>query len=702
MPETHRASGLQTASQLVAATTGLAVALAGFVVLIGGWYLDVGLLRHVNPGWATMKANTAIGFMASGVAVALIARCRSASWNRFAVLPLGAFVAAIGLSTLFEYASGRDLGIDQLLFVDADLPARRHPGRMSPMTAIVFATLGIAIALTGHPSRWAAWSGQALSVLVSVSGGLAILGYVFGAADLHAVIAYMSMALHTAVCVQLLGLATIAAQPDRGLMRLFVGEHAGGLMARRLVPAAVAVPMTLGWLVVKGQELGWYDTSFGVAILVGGFIAIIVGVILMNVRALDDADEVRRLNVELDAKVAEVTEARNQATIASRAKSDFLASMSHELRTPLNAVIGFAQLLELNRERNLTAAQIESCRIIASGGTHLLNIVTDVLDLSAIESGRVNVSIERVDVAASLARVRDLMAPLAAKAGIGLSIAEPSDVRAVRADRLRLQQCLINLVSNAIKYSKAGASVSVTVRPADADRIRFLVADTGIGIHRDRQLELFKPFQRIGAEFSAIEGVGIGLALTKRLVEAMAGDIGFASEQGKGSSFWIDLPVDTTEQQVRAAAPDAAHLRAASGGYSLLYIEDNPTSLHLMERLVSGLSNVRMLSAPTPQLGLDLAMVHRPDIIVLDLNLPGMHGLEVLARLQGMPETREIPVLALTASAMPHDVRHGLTAGFFRYLTKPIDIKEFLAAINDALLATARAEARAPAIHVRM
>ncbi|HUH85649.1 MAG TPA: ATP-binding protein [Stellaceae bacterium] len=383
-----------------------------------------------------------------------------------------------------------------------------------------------------------------------------------------------------------------------------------------------------------------------------------------------------------------------ELTRASRAKSDFLAGMSHELRTPLNAVLGFAQMLQIDRERSLSAAQKSYCADIVRAGNHLLELVNEVLDLAGIEAGRLKLSIERVAVRDALDAVRRTMTPLAVKAGVSFAVSIPEGEAEVSADDLRLRQVLLNLVSNAIKYNRPGGEVMLTAERRAGGRVRFIVTDTGIGIAPGSQQDLFQPFRRLGAEHSGIEGTGIGLALSRRLVDAMSGAIGFASEVGKGSSFWVDLPEAASRPRVEAAeTANAASPRARPGGFSLLYVEDNPANLRLMEYLVSTLPEVAMLSAPTPQLGLELALVHRPDVIVLDINLPGMTGFELLARLKAQPETRDVPVLALSAAASSRDVKRGLEAGFFRYITKPLDVNAFLASIDEALAEAPRRRA---------
>ncbi|MBV8534705.1 MAG: response regulator [Alphaproteobacteria bacterium] len=389
--------------------------------------------------------------------------------------------------------------------------------------------------------------------------------------------------------------------------------------------------------------------------------------------------------VAIHADISELKAAQEDAETANRAKSQFLASMSHELRTPLNAVLGFAQLLQSNRTQNLTEDQKDHVQRILSSGEHLLNLINEVLDLAGIEAGKLKLSLERVRLADVVHDLAGAMAPLAERAGVSL-LTEAADAD-VRADQTRLRQVLFNLVSNAIKYNRENGSVRIEVARAPEERIRVSVSDTGRGIRAERRDKLFQPFQRLGAEEGGVEGTGIGLAISRRLIEAMGGTMGFDSQPGTGSTFWFELPAAGDE--ISKDRSDGTALQRlpylSAGKRSILYVEDNPANLDLIERIFTALPNVTLLAAQTARAGLELAVTRRPDLIVLDITLPEMSGYDVLARLKLMPETKHIPVLALSALAMPQDISHGLAAGFSRYVTKPIDVNAFLAAVEESL-----------------
>ena len=383
--------------------------------------------------------------------------------------------------------------------------------------------------------------------------------------------------------------------------------------------------------------------------------------------------------------------ARAEAETANAAKSDFLSSMSHELRTPLNAVIGFAQILELDEDRRLNDEQKVCLRQILEGGELLLGLINDVLDLSRIETRNFSVSPERVEAGEIAASTLNMVQQLAEQYSVQvLPLTNRSTAWShLQCDRIRTQQVLLNLLSNAIKYNRSGGTVEISIEPIDDDFARFTVTDTGRGIQVEKQDLLFEPFNRLGAESSGIEGTGIGLALSKALIELMDGRIGYQSTPGKGSSFWIDLPRDKTDDDRNTPHADedleAKHPVPQRTDRTILYVEYNPMNLHLMQRIVGSLQSTKLIPATTGEEGERLALHHRPDLILLDINLPGIGGLEVIRRLKANKSTASIPMLAISAAAMPGDVERGLHAGFKRYLTKPFQVREVVQAIEEEL-----------------
>jgi len=403
------------------------------------------------------------------------------------------------------------------------------------------------------------------------------------------------------------------------------------------------------------------------------------------------------LIVRIIGNAASQRSARAEAEHANRAKSEFLSRMSHELRTPLNAVIGFAQLLELD---DLEADQRESVEQILKAGRHLLELINEVLDISRIESGTISMSVEPVHLGSVLADALSLIRPLADTADVRL-IADPEDLADVHvlADRQRLKQVLINLLSNAVKYNRSGGQVNVRCDESPGDRLELVIADTGHGLTAEQIRRLFDPFDRLGAERGDIEGTGLGLALSMRLMQAMGGTIRAESQPQAGTTMRIEL------QRVRSAevAPASDELTSAPAGGSprrtIVYVEDNLSNLRIVERLADRVAGVRLIPAMQGTVGLDLARQHRPDLVLLDLHLPDLHGREVLRQLKRDPSTAAIPVVILSADATPDQVEELLAAGAAEYLTKPIDIDRLLKAIERALRAGAR-EPHAPHVAV--
>jgi PAS domain S-box-containing protein len=383
-----------------------------------------------------------------------------------------------------------------------------------------------------------------------------------------------------------------------------------------------------------------------------------------------------------------LTDATAAAEKANLAKSDFLSSMSHELRSPLNAILGFAQLMESDSPPP-TPAQGESIIQILNAGWYLLELINEILDLATIESGKLSMSVEPVSLNELLLECHSMIEPLAQRRGIHMSFPRSDAPYCVNADRTRIKQVLINLLSNAIKYNTPAGSVAVecSANPASG-RIRITVTDTGAGLPPEKLAQLFQPFNRLGQEANGEEGTGIGLVVSKRLVELMDGVIGVESSIGTGSTFWVELPSTaplTLPPAIETAAAAQWSDPALEGLRTLLYVEDNPANLQLVERLIGRRHDLRLLTAVDGNRGVELARTRLPDVILMDINLPGISGLEALNILRDDKSTAHIPVLALSANAMPRDIKRGLDAGFFRYLTKPIKVSEFMDALNVAL-----------------
>jgi PAS domain S-box-containing protein len=400
-----------------------------------------------------------------------------------------------------------------------------------------------------------------------------------------------------------------------------------------------------------------------------------------------EAERARLDRVLLD-KNAELEVARFVAENANLAKSDFLSSMSHELRTPLSAILGFAQLMESGSPAP-TISQKRSIDQILKAGWYLLELINEILDLAVIESGKLSLSVEPVSLSDVMLECETMVEPQAQKRGISVSFPPIGTHYFVKADRTRVKQVVINLLSNAIKYNRPGGSVAVVYSPSPPDSIRISVRDTGAGLAPDQLVQLFQPFNRLGQKANVEEGTGIGLVVCKRLVELMDGVIGVESTVGEGSVFWFDLKL-TTEAQLTAHAAEPApvdRVQALANAqlHTLLYVEDNPANLMLVEDLIARRPDIRLLSARDGIRGVELALASMPDVILMDINLPGISGVKAMRMLAEHAATAHIPVVALSANAMPRDMEKGLEAGFFRYLTKPIKVSEFMETLDVAL-----------------
>jgi PAS domain S-box-containing protein len=411
------------------------------------------------------------------------------------------------------------------------------------------------------------------------------------------------------------------------------------------------------------------------------------GVVVHRV-VLSDISDRKRMEVDLQTQNTELEGAKRVADKANLAKSEFLSSMSHELRTPLNAILGFAQLIEAGTPPP-TPTQKARIDQILKAGWYLLELVNEILDLAVIESGKLSLSMEPVPLPDLLIDCQAMIEALAQKSGIAISFPTFDSTLFVHADRIHLKQVLINLLSNAVKYNRAGGAVEVAYSLRPSSRLRISVRDKGEGLSEDKLAQLFQPFNRLGQEATKVQGTGIGLVVSKRLVELMGGEIGVQSTVGEGSVFWIEINTVAAPRSMAGAgaamAPRHGVALPDAVPQTLLCVEDNPANLQLVEELVARLPHVRLLTAADALQGIALARAHQPDVILMDINLPGINGLEALKILHGDATTRHIPVMALSANAMPGDVARGLQSGFFRYVTKPIRITEFMVVLDHAL-----------------
>jgi PAS domain S-box-containing protein len=404
--------------------------------------------------------------------------------------------------------------------------------------------------------------------------------------------------------------------------------------------------------------------------------------------AARDVTERKRFELTLQENNVALESAIAAADKANLAKSDFLSSMSHELRTPLNAILGFGQLME-SENPGPTSSQKKSIDQITKAGWYLLELINEILDLALIESGKLSLSLEPISLAEVMQECQAMIEPQAQKRGIAVTFPHFEISRFVIADVTRVKQVLINLLSNAIKYNKMGGAVVVDCTARTAERIRISVKDSGGGLTPDKLTQLFQPFNRLGKEAGIEEGTGIGLMVSKRLVELMKGVIGVESTVGVGSVFWIELNLTAEPKSAAGAAEPTAVARAQvhadAQSRTLLYVEDNPANLMLIEVLIARRPDIRLLTARDGNRGIEIARASRPDVILMDINLPGISGIKALRILAEDPITAHIPVVALSANAIPRDIEKGLEAGFFRYLTKPIKVNEFMDTLDVAL-----------------
>ena len=618
------------------------VVLAGIGVLVG-WALDLTVLKSIVPGAIDMNPMTAVGFILGGTSLFLLNEPGDGS-RRKAGRALAGMLALIGLVKLVDYAFGVGVGIDKWLFGEA---VRATPGgnSIAPNTAVNMILSGVALAFLDHETRGGHSVAQWLALVTAFVAGLTVLGYAYGERHLYGITTFVPMALHTGIGFILLSTGMLAARADRAGVRYFTVESEGGRLARRLLPFAILAPVLFGFVRLEGERRGYYEMSFGVALMT---VATAVGftlVILLQARRLHQTDVARYA--------------------AERAKSEFIANMSHEIRTPMNAVIGMTSLMH---DTKLDERQREYVDTIRASGEHLLTLINDILDFSKIESGRLELDSHPVSISQVVEEAMDLVAPAAAAKELDILYDVDDDVPAsVRGDAGRLRQVLVNLLTNAVKFTPEGEVVTyVRSRPLGdgLHEVHFSVSDTGVGISPEQGKRLFQAFSQ-GDPSTTREygGSGLGLVISRKLTELMGGRIWFESEPGRGSIFHFTVRVPAVPGAKRRdpGLPELA-------GASALLVDDNPTNLRILS-LKCGAWGMTARSTGDPHEALALLQNGaRFDVIILDYHMPTMDGVE-LARRMRATRPEDPPLILLTSSSW---AARDAAPLFAALLTKPV------------------------------